>query len=175
MIDKNELIFAVDENNQPIEPVERQKAHAEGIWHRTTDVIVLNLKNEILCNKRSIHKDNSPGKWDVYFGGNLLAGTESIQGALRELEEETGLKAEESDLEFQFIDKTSSKGNKNNEFTYVYIYRWNGELSDLKLEIEEIDEAKWIGVSALLDEYRNDMAQKWTHPPYVEKLLNYLV
>jgi isopentenyldiphosphate isomerase len=173
MINKDEIIFAVDKNNQPIGPVARKKAHAEGIWHRTSDVVVVNSKKEILCNKRSMHKDNSPGKWDVYFGGHVSAGTEPLECAIRELEEETGLMASESDLEFVLIDKHSNN-NYNNEFTYVYLFHWDGEVIDLKLEQEEIDEAVWVKVDDLLKEYLNDSTDKWTHPPYVERFLKSL-
>src|SRR3989344_6977065 len=124
MINKDELVFAVDENNQPIEPVLRLIAHQESIWHRTTDIVVLNSKNEVLCSKRSMLKDTSPGRWDSSFGGHTAPGVDSLQGALEELREESGFDASEKDLEFLGITKyvTENEQIKNRVFRNFYIY-----------------------------------------------------
>ena len=169
MINKSELVFAVDEDNNPIEPVERRKAHQQGIWHRTTDIAVVNSKKEILVSKRSMLKDSSPGLWDGAFGGHILAGVEPVMGAIEELSEESGLKAQPEDLEFVAINKFISRNQKNKEFRYFYIYRWDGEINDLKLETDEIDEAEWV-TSEFLKTNR-DNSQEWVPLPYLDQLL----
>lgn len=172
MINKNEVIFAVDENNQPIEPVERQKVHAEGIWHRTTDIIVVNGKLEILCHKRSMLKDAGPGNWDSAFGGHIAPGVESIRGAMLELKEESGLEASEKDLNFIGVVRHVSESEKNKEFRYAYVYHWDGKSEDIKFEKDEISEVKWIGIKKLAEELKD--IKKWSPAPYFEILLNYL-
>ena len=172
MINKEELIFTVDENNQPIETVTRRQAHTEGIWHRVADIVVINSNNEILCNQRSMLKDNSPGKWDIPFGGHALAGTDMVQCAMDELREESGIVAKREDLTFYGQFKESSNNGTNNQFFYVYIYKWNGKVSDLTLEVEEIVDAKWVSLETLRREYLVEKKDTWTHPPYMEDLLN---
>jgi isopentenyl-diphosphate delta-isomerase len=166
------MIFTVDEENNPIEPVERQKAHQEGIWHRTTDIAVMNSKNEILCHKRSIFKDTNAGKWDPCFGGHILAGTSPIQGAIIELGEESGLKPAEDDLQFVTIAKDSRYNGKNNEFRYCYLYRWDGDSAQLKLEKEEVEEVKWVPIDVVVANRNND--GEWCSMPYLDELLKKL-
>ena len=175
MINKEELIFTVDEDNQPIETVTRKQAHVEGIWHRVADIVVINSKNEILCNQRSLLKENNPGRWDICFGGHALVGTEMIQCALDELREESGLIAKPEDLVFYGQYKHSSNNGKNNEFYYAYIYKWDGKISDLTLEQEEVADAKWVPLATLYQEYVVDKNNIWTHPPYAEDLLNEMI
>lgn len=172
MINKNELIFAVDEENNPIEPVERQKAHAEGIWHRTTDIAVLNSNRELLVHKRSMLKDTGPGLWDGTFGGHTLAGVESITGAVEELKEETGLEVNPTDLEFIGIVKHTRANDKNKEFRYAYIYRWAGKMSDFKFEQDEVDDVKWVSMDVL--KTNRDNNKEWSPMPYFDLLINKL-
>ncbi|OGE73649.1 MAG: hypothetical protein A3I07_03970 [Candidatus Doudnabacteria bacterium RIFCSPLOWO2_02_FULL_42_9] len=167
MINNQELIFAVDENNQPIESVVREKAHAEGIWHRGTDIIVMNDKNEILCNKRSMLKVHSPGCWDPAFGGHCLAGQDILENARQELFEESGLNAKPEDLEF--VETIKWDNGLNKEFRYVYVYRWEGDLKDLKLEKEEVDEVKWMDLKNVAAN-KNNKAE-WSPMPYIDLLI----
>ncbi len=171
MINRNEMIFTVDENNNPIKPLERHVAHEQGIWHRTTDIAVVNSKNQILCHKRSMLKDNDKGMWDACFGGHILAEIDSIVGAKQELLEESGLKADSADLEFITINKHTRGQNK--EFRYLYIYRWEGEINQLNLEREEIDEAKWVDLAEVAK--NRDNQAEWVQMPYLDNLLGKFV
>ena len=67
MINKDELLFAVDENNKPIEPMPRAKAHTEGVWHRNAHIWIVNPNREVLVHKRSMLKDSNPGKWEAFL------------------------------------------------------------------------------------------------------------
>lgn len=171
MINKDEILFIVDEDNSPAEPMPRHEAHKIGAWHRCVEIWVVNSKGQVICNQRSMLKDNSPGAWEAYFGGHVLADTEVVEAAIRELEEESGLVAAPSDLEFFDICKKSGRQGKNNEFAYVYIYKWNGDLSELTLEQEEIDAVRWVNLSDLNNLMASEGADKWIIQPYTDKLL----
>jgi isopentenyldiphosphate isomerase len=175
MINPQEILFTVDENNVAIEPMARNLAHAHGVWHRCSHIWVVNSKNEILCNQRSFTKDSSPGVWDLYFGGHILAGMEADESALRELEEESGIKASKEDLVFNEICKHESKRSMNREFQYVYVYRWDGRIVDLKLEQEEIRDAKWVPAGELKLIVENDHGGLWAKTPYLENLINEII
>lgn len=171
MINKQELIFTVDENNQPIEPLERHAAHKQGVWHRTTDIAVVNSKNEILCHKRSILKDTGPGLWDACFGGHMAPGTEAVDGAVIELGEESGLIVKPADLEFAGTVPHIQANNK--EFRYLFVYRWDGPFSDLKLEEDEVSEVKWVPIDVVRSNREN--SAEWSTMPFLEMLLSKLV
>lgn len=71
----------------------RKACHQEGLWHRGVVVnIVKPDKSQILLQKRSQTKKLWPGLWDMAIGGHVAAGEFSYQAALREAEEEIGLK-----------------------------------------------------------------------------------
>jgi len=169
MINSQELVFAVDEENNPIEPVERSRAHAEGIWHRTTDIAVINPNNEILCHKRSILKDSGPGLWDVCFGGHTLAGVDSSVAAAVELKEESGLDVVPQELKYIATVKYVSRTSKNKEFRYLYIYKWTGMIEDLELEKDEIDEVKWVNLAELIQNRNNQ--DIWSPMPHLDNLI----
>ncbi len=173
MINKDEILFIVDEDNNPIEPMARHEAHKLGAWHRCVEIWVVNSKGQVLCNQRSMLKDNSPGAWESHFGGHVLAGTETVEAAIRELEEESGLLAKPQDLEFFEVCPQSTREGKNNEFLYVYLYKWDGEASELKLETEEVIDAKWFSVSEL-EKVVSENREKWIIPVYMNRMLDKL-
>jgi isopentenyl-diphosphate Delta-isomerase len=170
MLDHSELLFTVDENNNPIEPIERHEAHKRGVWHRTTDIAVVNSKRQILCHKRSMLKDTGPGLWDACFGGHIGPGIDSLQGAIQELKEESGLSVNTKDLKFLGINQLARNNNK--EFRYFYIYEWDGSAKDVDYETDEISEVKWISIQTWQSEIKD--TRKWSPSPYLAQLLNYV-
>lgn len=74
MINSEELLFCVDDNNNPIEPLPRKFVHANSVWHRVSHIYVVNTQNkQILCQQRSLKKDALPGIQEAYFGGHVLS------------------------------------------------------------------------------------------------------
>jgi isopentenyldiphosphate isomerase len=145
MINDQELVFIVDENNNPLAPLPRKGIHENRIWHRVTHIWVVNSAKEILVQKRSLAKDLDPGKWESFFGGHLAPGDTEIDCAVTELEEETGLKAKPEDLKYFKIYKCDDV----TEFQSIFVYSWNGNADQISYEKEEIDEVKWMPIQEL--------------------------
>ena len=89
-----ELFDVIDSKGNPAgQIVSREKAHAEGIPHRTAHIWIIRKKEgrvQILLQKRSQNKDSFPGKFDTSSAGHIQAGDEPLESALRELKEELG-------------------------------------------------------------------------------------
>lgn len=117
MINNEELLFCVDENNNPIDPKPRNLVHATGIWHRTSHIWIVNDKKEILCQRRSLLKDKAPGLWEGFFGGHIPPQVSYLDHALTELEEEVGLKVSKQDLKEVFVYKL----DRGCEFVGVFV------------------------------------------------------
>ena len=60
--------------------------------HRATYILVYNSRDELYVQKRTQTKDVFPGYYDVAAGGVVLAGESYLEGAVRELEEELGIR-----------------------------------------------------------------------------------
>lgn len=89
-----ELFDVIDSKGNPTgQIVSREKAHAEGIPHRTVHIWIIREKEgrvQILLQKRSQNKDSFPGKFDTSSAGHIQAGDEPLESAIRELKEESG-------------------------------------------------------------------------------------
>lgn len=81
--------------------VDREMAHAQGIWHRTAHLWLVRKQAgrlQVLLQKRAACKDSFPGCYDISSAGHIPAGVEFVQSAIRELQEELGITAQERAL-----------------------------------------------------------------------------
>ena len=145
-----EKIDVLDENGHKTgQVVSREEVHKLGLWHRCVHIWVVNGK-EVLLQKRSSQKQTHPNKWTTATSGHLSAGASSIEGAIREIGEEIGLEVKESELQYLFTVKESGVNNNQekkiieNEITDVYLLKKDIDISNLKLQPEEVSEVKWF-------------------------------
>lgn len=129
----------VDENDNIIGKDTRENIHKNGLLHREIHVWIFNSKGEILFQRRSKKVETFPNLLDASVGGHVEIGDDYLEAAVKELEEETGIRAEAKDLIYitkmrmNGYDKIT--GKKNNTFKKVYTYKFNGNPKDgLKLE-----------------------------------------
>ena len=87
---------AYDENFALIEGVvlTRGEKIADGVFHLVCDIIVRHTDGEYLIMQRDSRKHYG-GLWEATAGGSALMGESSYQCAVRELYEETGIRADE--------------------------------------------------------------------------------
>ncbi len=157
MID--ELIDICDENNN-ITKVQKMKsdAHRNGLWHRAAHIWIYNAKGEILLQLRAQGKELYPDLWDLSVAGHVSASEKPIVSAVREIKEEIGLTIDEKDLQFCDIKKVSIMlGNiKNNEFYYVYLFKFDGDIKELKLQESEVQGVCFMSISKILRELQKN-------------------
>lgn len=106
----------------------RSEVHARGLFHRAAHVwVVAPHTGEVLLQRRAACKDSWPGLLDCSAAGHVGAGEEALPSALRELEEELGLRVEARRLRFLFthLERASTlQGGRpffNNEFQDVFL------------------------------------------------------
>ncbi len=159
-----EFLDIVDENGAPTgETVSRAAAHAEGILHRTAHVWVVRSSEkgyDILLQKRSMEKDSFPGLYDTSSAGHIPAGEEPVPSALRELQEELGIRAEEKQLHYaghfriQYEKEFHGKPFRDNEVTSVYVYTEPVDISSLVLQKSEVEEVRWFDLEEVWEEIK---------------------
>lgn len=159
-----EYLDIVDEHGNPTgDTVERAKAHAEGIMHRTSHVWLVRRKEghlQILLQKRCDTKDSFPGCYDISSAGHIPAGVGFAQSAVRELKEELGIDATEQDLVFcgdrMVIWDEDFNGRPFHDRQYSRVFAlWCGLDEDaFTLQKEEVSEVRWMDIDELIESVR---------------------
>jgi isopentenyldiphosphate isomerase len=170
MINKNELLFIVDEYDVPLDPRPRHETLKNGYWHRTAHVWILNDQKQLLCQKRSMLKDIAPGKWEPAIVGHIGPGDDYFTGAIKEVREETGLPLNREDLNLVKI----YKDHETKEFRGIFHCRWNGDLNELNSERDEVDAVKWVNLSTLKNYLLYQKTAPWIRPGYEKEMLTVL-
>lgn len=146
IFNRKETLDVVDENDQVIGQTLRDDAHIKGLLHREVHVWVFNSKGEVLLQKRSPTKEIYPGLWDASIGGHVPSGMSYEEAALKELEEEIGIRAEPRDL--IILGKTRVKvidslGGTNNTHDTQYAYQYDGPVENLQVEKGEATQLRF--------------------------------
>lgn len=152
-----EIFDIVDEYGTPTgETVERAEAHRMGIRHRTAHIWVMRTVDgapQVLLQKRAANKDSFPGRFDTSSSGHIQAGDEPLESALRELEEELGIAAAAEQLTFignfniAYEKEFYGKLFRDNEISYVYLYREPVDIAKLTLQAEEVECVEWFDLA----------------------------
>jgi len=149
-----EFFDVCDEQGRPTgEIVSREAAHREGIRHRTAHVWVVRRvagRWQVLLQKRAACKDSFPGKYDTSSAGHIQAGDEPLPSALRELEEELGIRAEPSRLRFagtfdiRYEKAFHGRLFRDNELAHVYVYMDPVDEGAFTLQADEVERVDWF-------------------------------
>lgn len=87
-----EQIQQVDLNGVVLAMVSRAEMRAQNLCHRAVFVTVQSENGSLLVHRRSKSKDVWPGWWDIAVGG-VVVGDETYEvAAIRELDEEIGIR-----------------------------------------------------------------------------------
>jgi len=180
-----ELLDVCNENGLPTgETVERETAHREGVLHRTAHVWLARRADgrwQILLQKRSLTKDSFPGFYDTSSAGHIPAGEEPLPSALRELEEELGLRAQPEQLllighirtcyEKQFY----GRAFRDNEYINIFLFTGEVDTEALRLQESEVEEVRWFDLEAVREEIRRSRARFCVPAESLELLRTYLI
>jgi len=152
-----EFFDLVDERGVPTgETASRSDAHRLGLRHRVAHVWVIRENDgnaQVLLQKRSRDKDSYPGLWDTSSAGHIPAGAEPLPSALRELEEELGIRAEARELKYigqfhiQYEEIFHGAPFRDNEVSWVYVYDRPVDIAALRLQPEEVEAAAWFDLA----------------------------
>lgn len=88
-----EILDVVDADDRVVGAMERREIHRKGLFHRSVHIFVLDRAGSLYLQRRSMKKEEHPGKWDSSASGHVARGESYQEAAVRELEEEIGLRA----------------------------------------------------------------------------------
>ena len=146
----DELIDILDaEGNMTKTTAMKSEAHKNGWFHQTVHIWFYTSDGEILLQQRGKHKDIYPLLWDVSVAGHIGTGESILTSAVREIQEEIGLKISPSDLEkigiFKSV-KNHSETLKDYEFHHTFIAELKSPFSALQKQDSEVEALKLVSI-----------------------------
>lgn len=140
----DELVDILDETgNFTGQTCLKSEAHLNGLFHPTVHVWFYTTNGKMLFQKRGKDKKTFPLLWDVSVAGHIGASEPIVEAAIREVEEEIGLKISAFDLDKIGIFKSMQKHSetlKDNEFHHTFLCRLSAPLQDLVKQESEVDD-----------------------------------
>lgn len=159
-----EMVMVLDDNGNPMgKKLPRHEAHNKQLWHETVHIWIVNEKRELLIQKRSADKRQYANVWHVSTAGHISAEETPMVTALREVEEELGLKIFERDLilihRLKVMQVVPETKLQDKEWLCVYLVRINSN-SGFNLQEEEVKEVRWISLHKLESDIRDPVKVK---------------
>ena len=122
--------------------IKRGEVFAEGEYYVCCEIWVQNSEGKFLMTQR--HPDKKAGGLWEFTGGGVLAGETTKQAAVREVQEELGIRIEESELTLLEVYQ------HKNYFMDIFVVKKDVNVSALTLQPEEVVDAKWVSHEELL-------------------------
>lgn len=88
----DEILDIVDEHDRVVGQAPRGEAYARGLRHRCAFILVRDGSGRIFVHRRTATKLVFPSLYDMFVGGVVGAGETYDEAALREAEEELGVR-----------------------------------------------------------------------------------
>ncbi|MGI6743582.1 MAG: NUDIX hydrolase [Eubacteriales bacterium] len=159
-----ELWECLDSERRPTGRIaERGSSLRNGEYHLVVHACVFSSDECMLIQRRHPEKKLWPSLWDLTTAGSAVAGESSSEAAARELSEEIGLA-----LDFHGK-RPGLSVNYGNNFDDFYIVRWDGDISSLKLQPEEVCEVRWAGREEI-----HGLIKSGVFVPYYHSLIDVL-
>lgn len=133
----------VDGEGRVVGKAPRSVCHSRpGFLHPVVHLHVVNARDQIFLQKRSLNKQIQPGKWDTAVGGHAQSG-ETIESALRrEAEEELGL----VDFKAMPLARYLWDSECESELVYMFVARSEGPL---RLNPQEMDKGVFWSIKKI--------------------------
>lgn len=135
----DELLDVVNDNDEVTGQEMRSVVHQQGLQHRGVHVFLFNEQGEMLIQKRSADRSNSPSLLDCSVSEHVKAGESYLEAAMRGLKEEMGVEGVEVSLRGKI---QMEYGFNDNEISEIY----EGSLKGRSVQFDpgEIAEVKFM-------------------------------
>ena len=134
-----ELVDIYNNRHEKLNYERERKELKEGEYRLSTFIWVINDNDQILLQQRLSTTKKMPNMWGTTAGG-VKSGETSLEGAIRELKEELGINSNKEELEFIGSNK------RINDFVEVWVCKKNISESELILDPNEVQAAKWVSI-----------------------------
>lgn len=149
-MNKEEIVDIYDENKNKTgkTKIRHKDVLEKGEYIIGVQAIIFNSKKQILISQRSPLKEVLPLKWECN-GGALLSGEDIIDGIIREIYQELGIKLLREEAVFL-------KTAKNNyRFKEIYLFKKDIPKEEIKFTDGEAIDAKWVDIDEFIKMFNN--------------------
>lgn len=147
----DELLDVVTDEDAVVSQAMRSTVHQQGLLHRGVHVFLFNEKGEMLIQKRSADRSNSPSLRDCSVSEHVKAGESYLDAAVRGLQEEMGLEG----IELKQLGKIQMEyGPNDNEISVIYEGRLGGK--QVRFDPVEISEVRFMNMDEILAGITNE-------------------
>jgi isopentenyl-diphosphate delta-isomerase len=174
---QDEVIDIISNDLSFVKTALKSEAHKHGWLHASIHVWFYTDSGELLFQKRSPNKIAFPSLWDVSVAGHIGESEKPIDSAIREVEEEIGLKIITDNLHFIGVFKELYQHKINfidNEIHYIYITALDYTLNNLSIQKEELTDLKLVSISEFEKELQNQEFSK-TFVPHAIDYYNFIL
>jgi isopentenyldiphosphate isomerase len=123
--------------------ITRGEALRPGEYYLAVHIWIRNSAGEYLIQKRADDKPLWPGMWAA-TGGAAISGEGSLQSALREAEEELGVRPDSGRMEF------ITRIKRTEWFTDIWLLRQDIRIEDIVMQKEEVSAVQWATKEQIL-------------------------
>ena len=140
-----EIWDAYDRNFNKIENITlvRGEPIPDGMYHLVCDIVVKHTDGTYLLMQRDLQKTFG-GRWELTAGGSALIGETPLEGAMRELREETGIASSD------FKELRRVVNEKRHFVCVVYFCLTDCDKNSVTLQEGETIDYKWVTKEEIL-------------------------
>ena len=139
-------IIIVDENDKIVGSKNRDALDKEDIY-RVSALWITNSNGQILLARRHHTKSHHPRKWGPAVAGTVDEGETHEENIIKETNEELGLK----NIKPEIGPKTKTD-NEYRHFTQWFILTVDLDITQFKIQEDEVEEIKWFSQKELKDQ-----------------------
>ena len=135
-----ELVDIYNNKHEKLGYTKGRKELNDGEFRLSCFVWIINSNNELLVQQRLATAKKCPNMWETASGG-AVEGDTPLSGAIREVEEELGIKINEENI--RFIGSYA----RVNDFVEVFLLKDEIDVKKLKVDKEEVQNVKWMSIN----------------------------
>lgn len=128
----------------------REEPIPPGLYHLVAEVLVQHTDGDFLLMRRAVFKAAFPGHYEATAGGSALKGEDALACAIRELAEETGIRAKAHQIE------KIAHNRSHNTIYESFFCRIDWEKDAIILQPGETDAYLWLNATAFTDFIRSE-------------------
>lgn len=123
---------------------ERGPEVPQGYFHLVVHVWIRNSKGEYLISQRSADRPTFPLMWEC-VGGSALKGEDSLTAALRETQEEVGIKlsAKDGRIAYSVVGRVIDNV-KSTDIVDAWLFEYDGEVDLNEATTKEVTQVEWM-------------------------------